>query len=132
MSKFLSELLLRDVGDGEQFELIGPLVYRSELAKRDLYVPAGFRTDFASVPKGLWNLFPKHGLWTKAAVVHDFLYVKNGCTRAEADAIFNEAMSVSGVPDWKRRVMFSAVRLGGGGAWKKRRAADTAKSAPIT
>lgn len=88
-------------------------------------VPAGFVTDFASIPWGLWNLFPPLGLWARPAIVHDFLYDRGGMTprrtysRKEADMIFREAMEVVGVPAWRREVMFAAVRLGGAGAWNK-------------
>jgi len=36
-------------------------------------VPAGERTDFASVPRLLQWLMPATGKWTRAAVVHDML-----------------------------------------------------------
>lgn len=38
-------------------------------------------------------------------------------SRAEADAIFREAMEVVGVSAWRRFVMYRAVRMGGGGGW---------------
>lgn len=37
--------------------------------------------------------------------------------RAEADAIFREAMEVVGVSAWRRTVMYRAVRMGGKGGW---------------
>ena len=33
-------------------------------------------------------------------------------TRAEADAVFREAMEVVGVPAWRRAVLYHAVRMG--------------------
>lgn len=38
-------------------------------------------------------------------------------TRAEADAVFAEAMQVVGVSAWRRSIMHRAVRIGGGGGW---------------
>lgn len=95
-------------------------------------VPAGATTDFASVPRWAWSLFPPDGPWLKAAVVHDFLYRtrgtcfwdgQNGRTRArpygraEADGILREAMQVVGVSAFARGVIWSAVRIGGSGGW---------------
>ena len=37
-------------------------------------VPAGFATDFASVPRAFWRLLPPFGEYMLAAVVHDYLY----------------------------------------------------------
>ena len=50
--------------------------------------PAGFETDFASVPRLFWRIVPPWGRYSPAAVVHDFLYHTGLVTRAEADRIF--------------------------------------------
>ena len=77
-------------------------------------VPAGFETDLASVPRLLRWLFPPDGPWLSAAVLHDFLYGLEGCSRFLADALFREAMAGLKVT-WKQRViMYYAVRLFGG------------------
>lgn len=109
-------------------------------------VPPGFVTDFASIPWGLWNLFPPLGPWARPAIIHDFLYATDGMgwwappggnrrkwitgpirpdftspvyLRSEADAIFREAMAVVDppVPAWRRELMYRGVRLGGGKGW---------------
>jgi len=75
-------------------------------------VPKGFETDFASVPRGLWNILPPDGFYTQAAVLHDFmcahpeLYLKS-----KADFVFYEAMGVLGVPWFNRIIMYLAVRF---------------------
>jgi len=51
-------------------------------------VPAGFVTDFASTPRALWSVIPPTGRYQLAAVVHDFLYWDQGCTREQADTVF--------------------------------------------
>jgi len=57
----------------------------------------------------------------KAAVVHDYLYASRGIygrfSRAQADAIFRQALGDSGVAGWKRVLLWAAVRLGGAGGW---------------
>jgi len=98
--------------------------YIGELNSSDFIdIPEGFETDFASVPRGLWNIFPPDGEYTQAAVLHDYLYnqrKKHGRTRKECDQIFLEAMEVLGVPWWKRRLMYRAVRSFGWIPWKKK------------
>jgi hypothetical protein len=121
---------VEEAGDSREgrycVRLLETLEYRvgSEDSDEVIRVPVGFETDFASIPWGLWNLFPPLGLWARPAIIHDFLYDRGGVlpsktySRKEADMIFREAMSVVGVPAWRREVMFMAVRLGGGAGWK--------------
>lgn len=93
-------------------------------------VPAGFVTDFASIPRALWVVLPPTGKYGKAAVVHDYLYVMGGIipcelekhqpykfTKAEADRIFYEAMGVLGVNNFIRWTMWKAVSAFGKGAF---------------
>jgi hypothetical protein len=84
-------------------------------------------TDFASIPRGLWNILPPTGEYGKAAVLHDWLYCTGGLdnwaranrfTRAQCDRIFLEAMTILGVCPWKRRLMWLAVRAFGRGAFR--------------
>jgi len=77
-------------------------------------VPAGYKTDFASVPRGLWNLFPPWGRYAPAAVVHDYLCDNEVlCSRFLADAIFRELMWRLGVPWYVRLPVYWAVRIYG-------------------
>lgn len=82
-----------------------------------IVVPAGFVTDFASIPRLFWRLEPPLGRAGKAAVIHDWLYSNKLRTREEADKIFRQAMGDLGVPVIKRRLMWAAVRAGGGRGW---------------
>lgn len=61
------------VGDRE-FRLDEDLVYAGKCG--DFTVPAGFVTDFASVPATVNWLIPSYGQYTLAAIVHDDLCVK--------------------------------------------------------
>lgn len=74
-------------------------------------VPAGFRTDFASVPRAplLWWL--AGGCAEASAVVHDYLHrgLRPDINHEAAAAIFNEAMRAEGVPGWRRWLMYRAV-----------------------
>lgn len=83
-----------------------------------VFVPKGFITDGASVPRMLWWLFPPVGdRYSKAAVLHDFMYSTQMFGRSRADKIFLEAMEALGVSWWKRRTLYSAVRVFGHAAW---------------
>jgi len=124
MSSFTKPLILKFLDERHdlfRFELHESFEYHvgSEESPDVIYVPAGFRTDFASVPRIFWRIVPPVGLYGKAAVIHDYLYATKSRTRAEADAIFLEAMEVLGVPKFQREVMYRAVRIGGGGGWGK-------------
>ena len=50
---------------------------------------------------------------------HDYLYSTHERSRKEADDIFYEAMLVLGTPKWKAGAMYRAVRMFGGGSYKK-------------
>jgi hypothetical protein len=67
--RFLSSNRWRD------FELLAPVVYHGSGAF-EIIVPVGFVTDFASVPRPFWSFLPPYGPWTRAAIVHDFLWRK--------------------------------------------------------
>ena len=115
-------LLIGEVRDGVQrFILSGNLVWETRVGGGfiTVVVPAGFETDFASVPRFFTRLFPTTGEWSKPAILHDWLYVSaQGCSRFMADALFREAMIQEGVPFWRAWLMWLAVRTFGRGGWK--------------
>ena len=109
---------------GRRFRLLSPfavaIVHDGE--RHQIVVPAGFVSDFASVPRIFWSWIPPHGRYLWASVVHDFLYhvgAPSGITRAEADHVFYQMMLHAGVSKWRARIMYGAVRVGGGnrGNW---------------
>lgn len=77
-------------------------------------VPAGFRTNFASVPRLFTWLVPTSGTYTKAAVLHDWLCSQSSLSRYDADGIFRRTLRELGVSDLRRYVMWGAVRLAAG------------------
>jgi len=74
-------------------------------------VPAGFLTDFASVPWPMRLILPPRGNYERAAVVHDFLCELPTCPRFLADAVFRVGMEEEGVAGWKVLLMYYAVRV---------------------
>lgn len=118
MSKFLAtldtRLLVDSSNDGRgSWQLTAPLMYESDLLGRTVTVPAGFVTDFASVPRipVAWLLAGDCG--HEAAVVHDWLYTSHEVDRATADAVLQEALAASGQPAWRSWLMWAGVRVGG-------------------
>lgn len=83
----------------------------SEASSDIIRVPKGYKTDFASVPRMFWRICPPDGVYTQAAVVHDYACENQRDTRSqkEIDLIFLEAMEVLEVPKWKRVMMHRAV-----------------------
>lgn len=84
----------------------------------EVLVPAGFVTDFASIPRAFWSLLPPDGVYTYAAVIHDYLYWYQERTREESDRIFKLAMQDLHVGATTTNAIHAAVRLAGGGAWR--------------
>jgi hypothetical protein len=82
-------------------------------------VPTGFVWDGASVPRIFWNLIPAWGMWSGAALIHDFLYTTQPCNRRLADTIFLALMVQDDVSRWRAAMMFFAVRIFGARAWRK-------------
>ena len=108
-----SEVRVKEL-EGSDWELLRILEYKGN---RDHYeVPEGLETDFASVPRVFVWFLPRYGRYTKAAILHDYLWreaVPTGeLTLAEADGIFRRAMWELGVPFLRRWMMWGAVRIG--------------------
>ena len=123
MERFPDALILRKL-TGRSWEVRAPFRYRSVRLTGWITVPAGFTTDLASVPWFARWYVSVDGAHTKPALVHDFLYAKASgtvfphVTRREADRVFLEALADQGVAPIKRRLMYAAIRLGGGRSFR--------------
>lgn len=117
MNEFITDLCVLQVAENT-WKLKSPLMYRSKLYGGIVNVPEGFVTDFASVPRVPLAYLVAGNTAHKAAVVHDFLYQTQPCRRETCDKIFLEAMAAIGVPLWRRRIMYRAVRSFGWIPWK--------------
>ena len=95
------------------------MIYESPIVGT-VIVPVGFETDLASVPRIPLAYLLTGGKANVPAILHDYLYVYGGCTRREADDAFMECMQTLGDPKsgFKRWLMYTAVRLFGGGSWR--------------
>lgn len=123
MSRFTKILLVSPLADGRTWVLRDEFGYDvgAEGSGDTIDVPVGFLTDFASIPRILWWLFPKWGRYGNAAVIHDFCYWEQRRSRRRSDEIFLEAMGVLRVERLTRTILFWAVRLFGWWAWRRTR-----------
>lgn len=83
-----------------------------------IVVPAGFVTDLATIPRLFWSLFPPHDVYAKAAILHDYMYDHAIGSKKEADKVLYESMRVLGVPKWKCKLFYWAVKFTGKGNYK--------------
>ena len=81
-------------------------------------VPMGFVTDFATIPRVFWSFLPPDGLYTYPAIIHDYLYWEQPVSRDMADLIFRYSMEDFNIGPTIINMIYSAVRLGGGAAWR--------------
>lgn len=115
MSGFRTRLALQactDEDDGKWI-VMQDLVYDSDVAGQTFTVPRGFQTDLASVPRLPLVYWLTGDTSSAAATVHDYLYSTRLTTRKMADSVLKEASQATGVPGWRRWLMWAGVRIGG-------------------
>lgn len=125
-SDFCEVKIYRYNKDGLFAETLGEMEYTRESNTiselKTLKVPAGFKTNFASVPQVFHSLIAPLGKHSQASILHDYLYSKDciySLTRKQADLIFYEAMCSSLVHPFTARLMYCAVRAFGFAFYKK-------------
>ena len=122
--------LLKPFANNRDWVLAKDLLYRIGDTNVTIHVPQGFVTDFASIPQAFWSFgLSPNGDYSKAAIVHDYLYWSQGCTRLQADNILLIAMKESNVATATRDTIYQGVRVGGTSAWSKN-ASDRARGLP--
>jgi len=119
--QFHSPLVVTPLRDGKHWIVKNDLVYQDAGIEKPIVVPRGFVTDFASVPRSVWSIYPTTGPYTAAAVLHDYLYWKQDpqISKKKSDNIFYDAMTSSGTPDATRNIFYNAVDKVGFLAWNK-------------
>ena len=97
-----------------------PLYYQTAIGL--VVVPENFRSDGASMPRLFWRLIghPFQMQYLREAILHDWLYRTQPCSRALADRIFYELLAGK-VKPWRRRLIYLGLRLGGWIAWRQNR-----------
>lgn len=83
-----------------------------------ILVPAGYMTDFASIPDPVKPFIDVFGDNAEAAVAHDWLYaVGEPGLRQKADELIRFAVKEQGVGLITRNAIYLGVRAGGGAAY---------------
>lgn len=117
-----SRVVVEQVSDNT-FCLHEPLIYHGHY--ETFTVPAGYVTDFASVPRPLVWLIPTYGKYTQAAILHDYLITDAQPARLitsnDTDGVFRLVMQELGVPFSRRWLMWCGVRLGAIGNPRRRK-----------
>ncbi len=135
MSSFREPLDVRVRDDGKHYEVLDTFTYYLDNNKEALLkVEQGFITDFASVPRVFWSIYPPFGRYTKCAVLHDRLCVaflnkelwnnvavdkdklpvalqNRFVRRYEADKLFLDSMKAIKVNAFTRFVLYASVRV---------------------
>jgi len=105
------DVYVREIDD-KNWALTAPIDYKGERDKFE--VPVDMKTDFASVPRVFVWFLPRYGRYTKAAILHDYLWreraKKGTLSWLDADAIFRRAMRELDVPFLRRWILWAAVR----------------------
>ena len=128
---FQQATVLTRTGDGLNDTLCESLVF----LRRDgslVRAPSGGTTDGLSVPRCVQNIIPASGggSWM-CGVLHDSCYrnqmqrwdvdaqdwLAAKYTREQSDDLFLEAMELQGVPWFKRKMIYRAVRLFGSSSY---------------
>ena len=103
--------------DGRNWIVRERLTYRIGISQDSMTVPVGFVTDLASIPPALQSLIQQNGPYLLPAVVHDYLYWTQTCTRDQSDRILWLAMIEHAVPERQRMAIYQAVHWAGMFAW---------------
>ncbi len=126
--------VVKPFADSRDWMLVESVDYSIGNSGVIISVPKGFVTDFASIPQPLWSFgLSPYGRFSKAAIVHDYLYWTQDCTREQADNLLLIAMKESGVSRSQQDEIYLGVRAGGEAAWesnRKDRAAGLIKIIP--
>ena len=128
MAKFLTELDARLKDDDRVWILDSPLAYQSDIfGGFKVEIPAGFETDFASVPRVpiAYTLYGDRA--HREAVIHDYLYRIDSVPEVSfetANSVFLEAMKCRGKSWFIRWPMYLGVKFGGYSSYHKKRVED--------
>jgi hypothetical protein len=84
---------------------------------KEVVVPTGFVTDFASIPSIFWSRLRPDGPYAYAAIIHDYLYWTQARSRSVSDKIFRLAMQDFDIDTLTATAIYRAVRIAGSLAW---------------
>lgn len=118
--KFVGQLetrLLRDDRAG-LFQLLAPFSFQSDRLGRIVTAPAGFQTDFCSVPRVPLAYDMLGNRARMAGTIHDWLYSSHEVTREQADELLRDMLVIDGVSPCEAEQFYLAVRMFGASHWE--------------
>lgn len=124
MSAFLTKLVCECIDDLSNdgrgtWKVMEPFCYQSDVLKgRVITIEQGFETDFASVPRIPFAYWFFGDTAHESAVIHDWLFHHHEvCDEPTANSVLMEAMTVEGIPAWRRWGIYMGVKIGGYSPW---------------
>lgn len=109
---------LRGLGNQGHWILAEDMAWRIGDTDLSITVPRGFVTDLASTPQFVWSLgLAPQGQYGRAAIVHDYLYWFQDCSREQSDRLMLKAMQESSVDAAVIARIHAAVAGFGATAW---------------
>lgn len=125
LSVFSAQEIAEARSSVQLYSLVEDFVYESDTFGR-ITVPAGFVTDFASIPRVVWDLLdPEDPVILYGSIIHDYLYTVAGrvpglaitLSRNQADQLLIETMALNGAHAALRGTVYEAVHLFGSSHW---------------
>jgi len=116
LSSFTKDLSITQLKDKQLWRVDKAFEYHvgKEDSHEIVYVPEGYVSDGASIPRWLWTVVGHpFGEYAQAAVLHDMLCEDEIYKRKKCDLVFLESLKVLKVNIIKRRLMYWGVRAGG-------------------
>ena len=131
VAMFLTRLVVVPMQNGRDWFIGDTFNFESQVLQRILTIVRGTLTDFASVPRFLWWIWPPTGWYARAAALHDGLCRDRSipCTFEQAAWVFREAMDVlvAGSSGWhyvhvavSRECLYLGVRCFGRSSFQPR------------
>jgi len=120
MSRFFDKLVFRVEPVAKTTIILTERLRYIDRRRRMFTVPAGFKSDLASVPKWLRSVATPWNQSARAGVLHDCGYRWFEIwrlSRRELDLIYMQALMDDGVSRWRAWIQKMAVRVTGGRAW---------------
>lgn len=112
-----SRLLYVPIPESDQVELAEDYVFWVD--GLEVWIPAGFRWNGASIPRFLWSVIGGRfePATLRASLEHDWIYLCHGVARRQADKQFRRRLQEAGMSAWKAASMYQAVRIFGRSHW---------------
>lgn len=103
---------------GRHWQVLSPFVIVVDGEEHS--IPVEFWTDFASIPKIVWNILDPYSLGY-GPVPHDYGYLTGKKTKEYWDEVFLACMEKDKIVGWKKFAAYNAVNLFGGKVYNRYR-----------